>query len=378
MNSLHLTPDHLLPLLSSEDEMKRWGYIIDVPDGSGGSKPSEVGNTMKCERCAQPYQVKPKDQVFEECEYHFGKQFTRLINGKLLSNCFVSELVLIGSPGERTRVYTCCSRPSSEGGGCIRGPHVFYESEPTKLHLRHAFSPTRAPLFSKDSSETALDVAALDCEMVYTTGGMRCARVSVVDGARNEVFDEFVKMDDDVEIVYVSCPCMPSLGLLTRWWSSDYITRFSGITAENHSKAVLTLASIRKSLDALINANTILIGHALDNDLKALRMIHRQCVDTAMLFPHRAGHPYRRALKDLWVQTNNLVRQAESFFDRVKDHLGTVIQGGELGHSSVEDSIATLDLVRWYVVNKPKPRKSISGDTKRQRVDRSDNAIISW
>lgn len=137
--------------------------------------------------------------------------------------------------------------------------------------------------------------------MVYTTGGMRCARVSVVDGARKEVFDELVKMDEDVEIVYVNVngPCMPSLSDLTRWCSSDYNTRFSGITAENHSKAVLPLASIRKSLDALINANTILIGHALDNDLKTLRMIHGQCVDTVMLFPHRAGHPYRRALKDL-------------------------------------------------------------------------------
>ena len=53
--------------------------------------------------------------------------------------------------------------------------------------------------------------------MVYTTGGMRCARVSVVDGARKEVFDELVKMDEDVEIVYVFCPNMPSLDLLTRW-----------------------------------------------------------------------------------------------------------------------------------------------------------------
>ena len=95
MDSLRLTRDHLLPLLSSEDEMRRWGYIIDVPDGPGGSKPSEVGNTMTCERCAQPYQVKPKDQVSEECVYHYGKQFTQLINGKLLSNYFVSELALM-------------------------------------------------------------------------------------------------------------------------------------------------------------------------------------------------------------------------------------------------------------------------------------------
>lgn len=84
-----------------------------------------------------------------------------------------------------------------------------------------------------------------------------------------------------------------------RFAYSDYITRFSGITAENYVKAILPLISIRASLDAFINSDTILIGHALDNDLKTLRMIHTKCVDTAILLPHQAGAPYRRALKDL-------------------------------------------------------------------------------
>lgn len=40
--------------------------------------------------------------------------------------------------------------------------------------------------------------------------------------------------------------------------------------------------------------------------------------------------------------------------------MNKVIQAGgaEVGHSSVEDSIATLDLVRWYVLNKPKPKSA--------------------
>jgi RNA exonuclease 1 len=53
------------------------------------------------------------------------------------------------------------------------------------------------------SNNTALDVAAIDCEMVYTTGGMRCARVSVVDGSGTQIFDELVRVDDGVEIMYV-------------------------------------------------------------------------------------------------------------------------------------------------------------------------------
>jgi len=70
-------------------------------------------------------------------------------------------------------------------------------------------------------------------------------------------------------------------------------------------------------------------------------MIHHRCIDTVELFPHRIGPPYRRALRDL-----------------AKEHLGLTIQtgGGSVGHSSVEDSIATLDLVRHYVLNVKKAK----------------------
>jgi len=161
----------------------------------------------------------------------------------------------------------------------------------------------------------------LDCEMIYTTGGMRVARVSVVDGDGKEVFDRCVKLDEGVHVI-------------------DFNTRFSGITPEVYSTALEPLVEIRRSLDELISSETILIGHALENDLKTLRMIHSRNVDTAVIFKHPAGPPYRRALRDL-----------------AKEHLGRAIQtgGANVGHSSLEDSVATLDLVKWHVINKPPP-----------------------
>ena len=122
----------------------------------------------------------------------------------MLANFLNSLLAL----GERSRLYSCCTRPASEGGGCSHGPHVFYEAEPSDLHARHAFTPTRPA--SSDAKgklkdeDTALDIAALDCEMVYTTGGFRVARVSVVDADGKEVFDQLVKMDEGVEVVFVA------------------------------------------------------------------------------------------------------------------------------------------------------------------------------
>lgn len=99
--------------------------------------------------------------------------------------------------GEKVRVYTCCSRPAAESDGCVHGRHVFYESAPEDLHSRHAFSTLRPP----SPSSKALDIAAMDCEMIYTTGGLRVARVSVIDGKGKQVFDELVRMDDGVHVM---------------------------------------------------------------------------------------------------------------------------------------------------------------------------------
>ena len=163
-----------------------------------------------------------------------------------------------------------------------------------ELHSRHPFSF----LVPESSSATVLDVAALDCEMIYTTGGFRVARVSIVDGSGKEVFDQLVRMDDGVHVMLVFATffaLLADIELNLR----DFNTRFSGITEEIYATALLPLASIRDTLNTCLDSNTILIGHALDNDLKSLRILHHKCIDTALLFPHRAGAPYRRSLKDL-------------------------------------------------------------------------------
>ncbi|KAJ7638905.1 ribonuclease H-like domain-containing protein [Roridomyces roridus] len=305
--SLRLTRAHVEHLIMSKEAMELWGFFLDIPEGDGGDQPSFEGSIKTCDRCGKPSVVRRKDDA-EECVYHWGRPESRTVSGS------------------KTRVYRCCSMPAPDNEGCVRGPHVFYESKAEDLHARHAFSYLKPP----PSANTVLDVAALDCEMIYSTGGMRVARVSVVDGAGTEVFDELVRMDDGVEVI-------------------DYNTRFSGITEADYAKAVLPLSSIRESLDALINSETVLIGHALDNDLKTLRIIHHVNVDTSIIFKHNAGPPYRKSLKDL-----------------AREHLGLTIQtgGGTVGHSSVEDSIATLDLVKWYITNKRRPTETTSSEKK--------------
>jgi RNA exonuclease 1 len=101
--------------------------------------------------------------------------------------------------------------PDGHTKGCTRGPHVFYETDSSSLHARYPFSET-SPMTS-----SALDIAALDCEMVYTTGGFRIARVSIVDASGESVFDEFIKMEDGVKVVCVHIPFPPSYRASFTW-----------------------------------------------------------------------------------------------------------------------------------------------------------------
>jgi RNA exonuclease 1 len=246
-----------------------------------------------------PYIVRSLDHdasIANACTFHWGRALYRSIDGE---SPFVPLFTLAKvTAGERTRTYTCCSLTADDHAeGCTRGPHVFYESDPCLLHARHSFSESPA------MTSSALEVAALDCEMVYTTGGFRIARVSVVDASGKEVFDELIKMDDSVEVVCV-IPLYPRFSVRTHTRGDDdhrdLNTRFSGIRPEEYAtRAVLPLESVQCAMARLIGADTILIGHALDNDLRALRLVHRRVVDTATLFPHSRGPPYRRALRDL-------------------------------------------------------------------------------
>lgn len=88
----------------------------------------------------------------------------------------------------------------------------------------------------------------------------------------------------------------------------------------------------------LISAETILIGHSLDSDLRALRMSHARCIDTAISYPHPRGYPLRLKLRKL----------AEDYLQlRIQANIGGV------GHDSTEDAKAALQLAMLKAANGP-------------------------
>ncbi|CEP14692.1 hypothetical protein [Parasitella parasitica] len=159
---------------------------------------------------------------------------------------------------------------------------------------------------------------AVDCEMVLTVNGSSLARITLIDEDGSLLLDELVKPDQPI---------------------LDYLTRFSGITPARMKTATCSLRRAQKHVRKLVNHNVILVGHGLENDLKALQLAHPYCVDTSLLYDHHRGPPYKPSLR--FLARSYLERHIQ---ERNHEHIG---------HDSNEDARATLDLFKLKLANKP-------------------------
>eukprot|EP00930_Biecheleria_cincta_P028495 TRINITY_DN19891_c0_g2_i1.p1 TRINITY_DN19891_c0_g2~~TRINITY_DN19891_c0_g2_i1.p1 ORF type:complete len:947 (+),score=169.12 TRINITY_DN19891_c0_g2_i1:57-2897(+) len=124
-------------------------------------------------------------------------------------------------------------------------------------------------------------VLGIDCEMVYAKDDADAlARVSVVS-CSGVIYDAHVrKKPEDV---------------------LDFRTRISGVEAHHllPENGALPFEEVQKQVLDLISAETILVGHSLHKDLRALRIQHTKIVDTALVFGVQGSQRRRHKLNSL-------------------------------------------------------------------------------
>lgn len=292
----------------SKEQMEIYGYPIPDKESNEEGKviippgfyPPTVNyfnsNQRTCSRCKTIFQVRDDGTpvVKKKCYYHRG--FLRSLTGGLPE-------------------YSCCKHPIASAGCLISDAHVvdgsghpdydrgFKMTQPKELAMDRKFTPS--------SIHESPGIYALDCEMCSTTIGIEVTKVTVVDHKFNVVYESLVK------------PKNPIL---------DYNTVFSGLREGDLDKVKVTLEDVQEKLLELFNDRTLLIGHALRNDLKVLKIVHMKVIDTEQVFPHPKGLPFTRSLKRIVEETFNMSIQR---FD----------------HDSKQDAIACMNLMLRKVVD---------------------------
>ncbi|KIW76664.1 hypothetical protein Z517_09108 [Fonsecaea pedrosoi CBS 271.37] len=332
LSSLHEQVAVLKHLHTPLEGLEQFGYVTKQPSSpeltSAKAGLEAARGFESCDRCGTRFQVFPgRDDTGRltsqgRCRYHWAR----------LNRTAPLKKDRIQGTSEAT--YPCCNKPQGSEGCSEADTHVFVVKDPKRLATTLQFEQT------PEKSDLRLrQPVSFDCEMGYTTYGMEVIRVTAVSWPDGRLL----------------------LDVLVRPFGEilDLNTRFSGVTKEDYAAAppyedglsevvskthldkhqlrkVDSPATARQLLFDHISRETPLIGHAIENDLNVVRIIHPCVVDTVLLYPHPRGLPIRYGLKML----------SQKYLSR------GIQTAGEAGHDSKEDAIATGDLVTKKVVEK--------------------------
>lgn len=150
----------------------------------------------------------------------------------------------------------------------------------------------------------------VDCEMCRTVKAENeLARVSIVDENYESVYETLVRPANKI---------------------TDYLTPWSGITKEMMEDVTKTLKQVQEEIRDVLPPDAILVGQSLNCDLNAMKLMHPYVIDTSVIFNISGDRNRKSKLQHL----------AKHFLDE------EIQMDVTLGHSSIEDSTASLKLTK--------------------------------
>ncbi|KAI2638848.1 hypothetical protein GGS26DRAFT_360351 [Hypomontagnella submonticulosa] len=326
------------------DALERFGYVCSIPSVEDIYKAQlsvqTSGNVEVCDRCTRRFQVFPGRREEDgalttngSCTYHPGKTyFTERGPDKL---------------SKSQKKYRCCHKNvDDESGGCATArTHVFKTTDVNRLAGLLNFAET-----PPNPNVPADRAVCFDCEMGYTTNGLELIRITALTWPDyTMLLDVLVRPFGEVLDLNTRYSGVAPEDMVSaeRWSPGDDpsptiapVTNPANVFGGRQKpklKIVPDPKAARDLLFSLISPDTPLIGHGLENDLNAARIIHPTCVDTILLFPHRRGLPHRNGLRMLMDTLLNQKIQQETD------------ENAPEGHDSAEDAKAAGDLVRLKV-----------------------------
>lgn len=193
-----------------------------------------------------------------------------------------------------------------------------------QLPLRAIKHKDFLPTPAASAQETKFRAITLDCEMAEVAGGAgEAILLCVTDYVTGTVLlNRFVSPRENI----------------TQMRSSIHgISKSTLDAAISQGQALAGWGEARAELWKYIDNNTIFVGHALEHDLEALRMIHLCVVDSAILSRKAVGiHRIRWGLKTLCSELLNL---------EIRKNKGGI-------HDCLEDVLATREVVLFCTQNK--------------------------
>ncbi|KAK4234487.1 hypothetical protein C8A03DRAFT_37738 [Achaetomium macrosporum] len=348
-----LTPEQevefLAHLYTPIDALSKYNYVSIAPSDEEIARAREgdeaSGGWEVCDRCSTRFQVFPGRREEDgaltsggKCVHHPGRPYLpERIPG------------VFNRPAKR---YRCCQEVVGESPGCVTGDtHVFKTTSPARLSALIPF--VRTP---PNPSVPKGRAVCFDCEMGYTVYGLELIRLTATswpDG--KELLDILVQpLGEILDLNSRYSGVWPEDIVNAEPWSGEAsssegqantqkeeeATKEAERTKRKRMRIVPSPVAARDLLFSLISPTTPLIGHGLENDLNAVRIIHPTVIDTILLYPHKGGLPMRHGLKMLMETRLNKAIQVEE------------VDGKAMGHDSAEDARAAGELVRLKVQEK--------------------------